>query len=95
MNDTEKLDLILKRLDKIERTVNPPVWKVTVKWCFDHFLILFGIGTMLYASWKTWVVIHNLETDFENLKMLIVTNKEALKTTIDTGLEKVNDLKFW
>lgn len=95
MNDSHKLDEILTRIKAVEKTVNPPLWRQIISWILSHILFLCILSIIAYFTWKTWLVIDHLQTSFDALKTSMSDNTNAIGTSLESGFEKIKDLKFW
>lgn len=91
MSPEEKIDFLIEKVQKIERTVNPPLWKVLGKWALAHIPLLIAIGLLGYAIWvlrdeiQTMMVIsERVQTEYTEIKSLYGEIKET-----------VQSLKFW
>ena len=80
-----KLDQILSRLDKIEKTVNPPFSKKALKWFIQHFFTIALLVILIYLTWEIWGIVTDI-LDFT------VTFKERMVEILNNSIEK---LKFW
>jgi hypothetical protein len=84
----QKFDLILDRLEKIEHTINPPLWKKLLQWAYQHFFTLILLFGILWGLWQIWEIVQSITAVTDSFKGEIGN----VKTGIREGLES---LKFW
>lgn len=86
--DKETLQAILERLERIEKKVDPPLWRSLLSWVFSNFFTLLALVLIGYVLWQLWAVVITLQEGFDHLQIMVSENVEQAKT----GLES---LKFW
>ena len=84
----EQLNLILERLEKVERIINPPIWKIILKWIFHNFFTLVLLVFIAIIVWKVWGIVQEIIVVTEGLQ----THFETFKNITSEAIEK---LKFW
>ena len=84
----EKIDYLIEKVDKINNTVNPPLWKMLLLWCWNHFFLLIGIGILGYFTWKIWEIVEHLMTQTQAVQDQFSVLQTQIKNMIDT-------FKFW
>lgn len=87
-NTEEKLDLILEKLERIDRTINPPFWQVALKWIVNHFLTLLILVFVAVIVWKVWGIVLDIIEVTDNLQAQFGLLK-------DSTTQAVEKLKFW
>jgi uncharacterized coiled-coil protein SlyX len=88
MTPTEKLDYLIKKVEEIDQTINPPTWKSFMHWSFAHFWTILAIGTLAYFVWQIWDLIQAMQANLDALGIKVTDIKEMF-------LSQVDKLKFW
>lgn len=81
----DKLDLILKKVERLEKTINPPTWKKILHWILSNFVTLVILIFLAVVVWKTWGVVSDVLELTQSLN-------DGLTTFIEDAWET---LKFW
>ena len=84
----DKLDLILEKLERIDQTINPPFWKVSLKWVVNHFLTLLILVFVAIIVWKVWGIVLDIIEVTDNLQAQFGSFK-------DSTSQAVERMKFW
>lgn len=81
----DKLDLILQKVEKMEKKLNPPFWKLILKWFISNFITLVFLIFIAYAVWRVWNIVLDV-------KEFTSTLDDTIKTFF---MEQFDKLKFW
>lgn len=84
----EKIDYLIQKVEKIDNTINPPLWKTMLLWCWNHLFLLIGIIILGYFTWKIWGIVDHLMTQTQAVQDQFSILQTQVKDTIDT-------FKFW
>jgi len=88
MTPVEKLDYLIKKVEALDRTINPPAWKNAMHWGFNHFWTILAIGSLAYFVWQIWDLIQAMQANLNDLGIKVADIK-------DLFLSQVDKLKFW
>jgi hypothetical protein len=91
MSTEEKIDFLIEKVQRIDRTVNPPLWKVIGKWCLLHIPLLIGLGLVAYMIWIMRDEIRAMIV----LAQQVETQYSEMKTLYGEIQQTVESLKFW
>jgi len=107
VSKTEKLEKIIIKIEgkveAIDATINPPLWKKCVYWFLHNFWTLLFLSVIGYLLWQVWEVVQILQDQFNQVELKIT----GVKDSIDSQLEKFSEkleilkhidfekLKFW
>lgn len=81
----DKLEQILEKVNRIDRQLNPPAWKVILKWFLSNLLtiiILIFIAVIVFKVWNVVTDVLEYVREFD----------ETIRTVLNDVLDKV---KFW
>lgn len=84
----ERLAAIEEKLAKIDRTVNPPVWRIILGWVIRNFWTIVLLGTVLWLAWEAWQLFQVITAQLEAIRS-IPANAQ------DSAVDFVERLKFW
>ena len=84
----EKLDLILKRLDSIERKIDPPLHKKILLWVYHNFFTLLLLIVIMLVLWKVWFIVQNVLDTTEAVR-------DQTTAFIESWKDEINSWKFW
>jgi len=90
LNNTEKLDLILRKIDRIERKIVPPIWKAPLSWFMTHWFLVLTMGGLIWGMWHLWDEIQTIMRFVEGIN----TSVDSMKTGFNdfgSGAGKVTD----
>lgn len=51
------LEEILEIVQRLDKQINPPLWKKVVRFMFSHVLVLSALVVILYGVWQIWDVV--------------------------------------
>ena len=88
----ETLARLEKKIDKINRTINPPFWIKLLRWVGRNLFTIMLIVVIIVLSYKAWDMYQDLLFRIEEIKNIP-------SNTIDSGKDAVQNvveqLKFW
>ena len=84
----EKIDFLILQVDRLNRTINPPIWKQAMKWGWRN---LFPIVAFIILGIFLW----NLWESFEILSAKIEAILELPSQAKDSLWDAAERLKFW
>ena len=100
MTESEKIDYLIKKVDQIERQLNPPFWKKCVHWFFAHFWTLLLLGILGYFMWQIWEIVQGVQQSIQGFE----NRFGDFKMAIEAQVQKISDqaaalnldkIKFW
>jgi len=68
LTDSEKIDLLLCKVNRLERHIIPPRWKQILSWIINHFWTLAALIFILIAVWNIWEIVTNVQEFLESWK---------------------------
>ena len=89
-DNTEKLELILRKLERIEQKVAPPAWKSPLNWLLNHWLLVLFMGGLAWGMWHLWDEIRTIMGFVENMNTSVETMKSGWDN-LGAGAGKVSD----
>lgn len=103
LTDSEKIDYLIKKVDQIDRTINPPLWKALLTWFLNHFWTLLFLAILAYFLWQVWEAVQYVqsglsavELKLENMKSGVSAQFQSLGEALSSVKEfDVSRLKFW
>jgi len=81
-----------EKIDKIERTINPPFWLKLLRWIGRNFFTIVLIIIVIVLSYKAWDMYQDLLFRIEEIKNIPAQAVDTGKDAIQNVIEKV---KFW
>lgn len=57
LTEAERWEYVMQKLDRIDRTLNPPMWKSGLHWIFNHWVLITGLLALGYGLWQIWTVV--------------------------------------
>jgi len=103
LTDSEKIDYLINQVERIDRAVNPPVWKSSLRWFATNFWTLLFLAIIGYFLWQVWEVVQavqtkviTLQTQVDGMKLGVAEQFKSLGQALSSVKEfDVNQLKFW
>lgn len=102
MTDSMKLNYLIEKIERIDRRVNPPLWKRMLYWAQSHWIILLsliGILTTLINFWHEIqaliAFVQKVSDSVDALKNVGGQVGSGINTTKDTVIDTVKSWKFW
>lgn len=68
LTDSEKIDYLIKKIDQIDKTINPPFWKTFLKWFIANFWTLLALAIIGYFLWQVWEMVQAVQTQIDSVK---------------------------
>ena len=62
-----KINQLETQIQRIERSVNPPWWKIILKFIPNNFFTILILVFLLLMSWKAWEFYQTLSGQFQVL----------------------------
>lgn len=84
----ERLAAIEAKLEKIDRAVNPPVWRIILGWVIRNFWTIVLLVTVLWLAWEAWQLFQEINAKLEAIRS-IPANAQ------DSAVNFLDKLKFW
>lgn len=102
MTDSQKIDYLLEKIERIDATINPPLWKKFLGWCISHWLIVLVLGGLLYSTLQMWdeiqtliAFVHKVNDSVENVQQGFTDVKGQVNNITETLGKTVEGFKFW
>lgn len=102
LSDSEKLDYLIGKVDKLDRAINPPWHKKLLKWCASHWIIVLSLLAILWGMWQMWDEIQMLirfvtqiNDSVEGMKSTFSGFKTGAGDVADTVKDTFKGWKFW
>lgn len=92
MSENEQLDRIEKKVDRIDRTLNPPFWKKLLRWIGRNFFTIVLLIIVIFFAYKGWAMYQNVLSSIEEVKSIPTTAIDSGKDTIQNI---VDTIRFW
>ncbi|NCP67168.1 hypothetical protein GW756_03115 [bacterium] len=103
LTDSQKIDYLIKKIEQIDRTVNPPFWKTFLYWFLANFWTLLFLAIIGYFLWQVWEMVQAVQAQVDAVQnqvngfKLSVSNQfkglgEALGSIKDFDISR---FKFW
>jgi hypothetical protein len=84
----EKVNFLIGQVDRLNQTINPPVWKKVVRWIWRHWLTIAMLIVVGFIAWNAWEAFQALTEKVDAIAEIPSHAKESLWD----AFEKV---KFW
>jgi len=55
-----KTDFLILQVDRLNRTINPPLWKKTLRWVWRNWFTLAVLIAVGVIAWNAWEAIQTL-----------------------------------
>ena len=103
LSTEEKIDYLIKKIEQIDKTVNPPFWKTFLKWFLSHFWTWLILGVLAYFMWQVWEMVQAVQaqidavtTSMDSFKVSVGDQFKGLGEALDSITNfDINQLKFW
>lgn len=69
LTDSQKIDYLIKKVEQIDRTVNPPFWKTFLHWFLANFWTLLALAVIAYFLWQVWEMVQAVQTQIKSVKI--------------------------
>lgn len=83
--DHDEFKILLEKIEKIEKKLNPPLWKKVTAWMIDHAIVLLFLFLMMYVLWEVWTTVNDVLEYTKNIDDSLIQYFE----------EKIAKYKFW
>ena len=83
--EVDKLDLLLEKVDRIEKKIFPPAWKRIMTWIMSNFITIAFLVFIAWIVWRVWGIV----TD---VKEFTINFDDNIAVFFQEQFEKV---KFW
>ncbi len=84
----EKIDFLIRQVDRLNRTINPPVWKKIVHWVWRHWFTLVMLCIIGFIAWEAREAFLSLQEKIEEISNIPTHAKESLWDAFER-------VKFW
>jgi len=84
----KKIDFLILQVDRLNQTINPPVWKKVLKWVWRNWLTIAGFIAVGIISWNAWEAFQALTEKVDAIANIPSQAKETL-------WDAAEKLKFW
>ncbi len=91
-NIQESLARLEQKIDRINRTINPPFWVKLLRWIGRNFFTIVVLIVVIILSFKAWELYQDIIIRIEEIKTVPATVLDTGKTTIQNVIDTV---KFW
>lgn len=68
LTDSQKIDYLIKKVEEIDKTVNPPFWKTFLKWFISHFWTWVILAVLAYFMWQVWEMVQAVQAQIDAVK---------------------------
>jgi len=68
LTDSQKIDYLIKKVEAIDKTVNPPFWKKFLTWFISNFWTLLALAIIGYFLWQVWEMVQAVQAQIEAVK---------------------------
>ena len=68
LTDSQKIDYLVKKVEEIDKAVNPPFWKTFLKWFIFNFWTLLSLAVIAYFLWQVWEMVQAVQTQIDSVK---------------------------
>ncbi len=76
---SDQLDIIIALLKDINHRMNPPWWKILIRFIFAHLFSIISLAALAYFTWKIWGVVNGIESNINEIYTFITSNIDKLK----------------
>lgn len=81
-----------EKINKIDRTINPPFWVKLFHWVGRNFFTILVLVLVIFIAYKGWEMYQNVLSSIDEIKSMpsnaIDSGKDAIQNVVDK-------LKFW
>ncbi len=84
----KKVDFLIHQVDRLNQTINPPVWKKILRWVWRHWFTLAMLLLVGFIAWNAWDAFQELQNKVSAIAELPTHAKESL-------WDAVEKVKFW
>ena len=106
LTDSQKIDYLITKIDKLDKAINPPWWKRGVKWSANHWIFVVGFVSMGWALWHMWdeiqmliKFVQGINESMESVKSSVSgitdTTGKVTNTITDTVKDTFKGWNFW
>jgi hypothetical protein len=80
------------KINKIDRTINPPFWGKLLHWIERNFFTIVLLIVVIFIAYKGWEMYQNVLSSIEEIKSMPANAIDSGKNAIQNVVDK---LKFW
>lgn len=103
LTDSQKIDYLIKKVNQIERIVNPPLWETLLKWFIANFWTLLFLVLIGYFLWQVWELVQAVQaqvfavqSQIDNFKLSVLNQFKGFGEALGSLKEfDMSRLKFW
>jgi len=102
LTDSQKLNYLVEKVDKLDRAINPPWHKRLLKWSASHWIIVLSLFGILWGMWQMWDEIQMLirfvtaiNDSVESVKSTMSGFGDTTGQVKDTVTDTIKSWKFW
>jgi tetrahydromethanopterin S-methyltransferase subunit G len=87
-----RLSRIEEKVNKIDRTINPPFWLKLLRWIGRNFFTLVLLIIVLFLAYKGWEMYQNVLSSIDEIKSMPANAIDSGKDVLEDVVDK---LRFW
>jgi predicted negative regulator of RcsB-dependent stress response len=103
LTDSQKIDYLIKKVNEIDKTINPPFWKTFLKWFIANFWTLLSLAIIGYFLWQVWEMVQAVQAQIDSVKGQVDGLRGAVSAQFKGMGEAlgslpsidINRFKFW
>jgi hypothetical protein len=95
----KKVDFLILQVDRLNKTINPPIWKKAVRWIWRHWFtitILLVIGFIAWNAWEEFQILNAKIEEIQAMPSRAIGEIQSLPGRATESLwDAVEKVKFW
>jgi|GEM_PF-1353581 hypothetical protein len=95
----EKVDFLIQQVDRLNQTINPPLWKKLLRWVWRHWFTIAILLVVGFVAWNAWEALQALNAKIAEIQAMpaqAINEIQSLPGRATESLwETVDRVKFW
>ncbi len=93
LSQDQKIEYLIQKVEAIDRTVNPPLWKQIIQWLLSNFWTLLFLFIISYFLWQVWEVVQAVQAQVDALNTRVSGIKESVSDSLKPVSEGIDSVK--
>ncbi len=95
----KKIDFLILQVDRLNHTINPPIWKKVLKWVWRNWLTIAMLLVVGFIAWNAWEAFQTLTEKIAEIQAIPSRALGEIQSlpirATETLWDAVERVRFW